>query len=147
MQTHDLKGLAGRFLEAAFNRGELDLLAEYMTEDVALHDPGLELRGLDGLRQGLIRLRRAFPDFVATVEGQLAEGDLVAVRYRGRGTHSSEMFGIPATGRSIDYTGILMLRFANDRIAEFWAQPDLLGLLMQLGARVVVGETTVSRGA
>jgi hypothetical protein len=31
---------------------------------------------------------------------------------------------------------MLMVRLDEGRIAEFWAQPDLLGVLRQLGARV-----------
>jgi hypothetical protein len=54
--------------------------------------------------------------------------------------HRGEFLGIPASGRAIDDTGLFLLRLEGQRIAEFWAQPDQLGLLKQLGARVVAGE-------
>lgn len=66
--------------------------------------------------------------------GQLAEGDLVASRYRGEGTHLGEWRGLPATGRRFSYTGILIHRLEGGRIAEFWGQSDSLGLFRQLGA-------------
>jgi predicted ester cyclase len=97
-----------------------------------LHDPGRELRGTPAIRQGLQALRAAFPDIVYTVEAQLAEGDLVASRYRGTGTHLSDWRGVPASGRRFSYTGILIQRFEGGKIAEFWGQADLLGLLRQL---------------
>ena len=79
---------------------------------------------------------RAFPDFHFTVLDQLAEGDRVVIRYRGQGTQRDEFLGIPATGRRIDYTGLLLVRLDGERIAEFWAQPDQLGILKQLGAQI-----------
>ena len=131
-------------LEDAFNHGKLEALDRGFTPDAVIHDPGLELRAPAELRQGLVRLRIAFPDFHFTVEDQFATGDRVAIRYRGQGTHHDEFLGVPATGQRIDYTGIIILRLQDGRIAEFWAQPDQLGVLKQLGARVSAGSTAQS---
>lgn len=38
------------------------------------------------------------------------------------------------TGKSVTYSGILIYRVAEGRIAEQWTEFDLLGLLKQLGA-------------
>ena len=131
------KRVSRRILEQGFNEGNLDAVVDGFTPDAAIHDPGTDFRGPAELRQGLTALRNAFPDFHFTVEEQLAEGDRVAIRYRGQGTHRGEFLGIPATGHRIDYTGLLLVRVEGERIAEFWAQPDQLGLLKQLGSRVV----------
>jgi predicted ester cyclase len=101
-----------------------------------IHDPGIDMHGPAELRQGLSVLLAAFPDFHFTVEQQLAEGDLVAIRYRGQGTHRATFLGIEATGKRIDYTGIILLRLQDGKIAEFWAQPDQLSVLKQLGAKI-----------
>jgi steroid delta-isomerase-like uncharacterized protein len=83
-----------------------------------------------------VRLRAAFPDLQLSIQDQLAEDGRLAIRYVGQGTHQGEFLGIPATGRKVSYTGMLMVRLEDGRIAEFWAQPDLLGVLRQLGATV-----------
>ena len=98
------------------------------------HDPGREFRGSAALKQGIASLHAAFPDLHYTVEDMVAEGDKVAVHYTGRGTHHGEFQGIPATGKPMTYTGILIWRFVDGKIAEHWAAPDLLGLMQQLGA-------------
>jgi predicted ester cyclase/uncharacterized protein YndB with AHSA1/START domain len=121
-------------LERAFNQRELTAVDEGFTSDAAIHDPGAEFRGPAQLRGGLQRLLTAFPDFHFTVLDQLVDEDRVVIRYRGQGTHAAEFLGMPATGRSIDYTGLLLARVDSGRIAELWAQPDQLGLLKQLGA-------------
>jgi steroid delta-isomerase-like uncharacterized protein len=125
-------------LERAFNHGDFSTLDGTFTPDALFHDPGLEMRGTSELKVGLTMLRQAFPDFHFTVEDTLADADRVAVRYRGQGTQHGEFKGIPATGRRIDYSGMLMVRFEAERIAEFWAQPDLLGVMQQLGAHLVL---------
>jgi predicted ester cyclase len=132
------QALVQRLLQEAFNRGNLAVVEECVTPDVLLHDPGLELRGSSALARGIGGLRTAFPDFQFTVEHQLSDGDTVAIRYRGEGTHRGEFKGIGATGRRIRYGGIIMLRIEKERVAEIWAQPDMLGVLQQLGARLIM---------
>jgi predicted ester cyclase len=139
------KQVSRRILEDAFNAGKLEAVVEGFLPDARIHDPGTDFHGPEHLRQGLAGLRAAFPDFHFTVLDQVAEDDRVVIRYRGQGTHSAEFLGIPASGRAIDYTGLLYLRVAGEQIAEFWAQPDQLGLLKQLGGRVVT-DSAAARG-
>jgi steroid delta-isomerase-like uncharacterized protein len=136
MTLTDTTALVQRILEQAFNHGDLSAIDDGFTPDALIHDPGLELHGPGELRRGLEGLRQVFPDFHFTVLDTLAQDDKVAVRYRGEGTHRAEFLGVPATGRRVDYTGIVWVRLEEDRIAEFWAQPDQLGVLKQLGASV-----------
>jgi predicted ester cyclase len=55
------------------------------------------------------------------------------VRYRFRGTHLGVFQGAPPTGKQITYTGVLIYRIANGKIAEQWTEFDFLGVLRQLG--------------
>jgi predicted ester cyclase len=42
-------------------------------------------------------MRRCFMVLI-TIEGQLAEEDMVATRWTGRGTHQGELLGVPPIG-------------------------------------------------
>src|SRR5436309_1792146 len=119
----DNKAVARRLFDA-MTQGDLSALDELFTSDAVVHDPGRELRGIAAIRQGFSSLRAGFPDVGYTVEDQIAEGDKVASRYRGEGTHLGEWRGVPATGRRFSYTGILIHRFEDGKIAEFWGQSD-----------------------
>jgi steroid delta-isomerase-like uncharacterized protein len=133
MSLEHNKAFVCAVLDAAFNHGDLDVLNRHFSPDATIHDPQVELRGSAELRGGVARLRLAFPDFRFDIDDILAEGDRIAIRYRGMGTHQSEFLGVPATGRHTEYSGMLMLELRDGKIVQFWAQPDQLGLLKQLG--------------
>ena len=75
-----------------------------------------------------------FPDFAATEEFSLCEGDLVASRLTYTGTHDGEFMGVPATGESVEVTGTAINRLEDGRIVENWPEMDFPGLLEQMGA-------------
>src|SRR5689334_11801804 len=57
----------------------------------------------------------AFPDFHATIEDLIAEGDKVAARMIFRGTHTGgEFMGIPPSGRSFAFSATAIFRALAD---------------------------------
>ena len=42
--------------------------------------------------------------------------------------------GVPASGKTIEVTGINIMRIEQGQIHEIWGSPDVLGLLQQIGA-------------
>ena len=125
--------LANQVWEQVWHRGNLDRMDDLFTADFVRHDPGRELRGIEQNRQFIASLRSAFPDGRFTVEDEIAEGDKVVVRYRFEGTHRGPFQGMPPTGKQVRYSGIIIYRVANDKIAEQWTEIDLFGFLRQLG--------------
>lgn len=78
--------------------------------------------------------RSAIPDLKVTVEQMVAEGNLVAVRWTGRGTNTGTGNGLEATGKRLEIEGMTIFRIEGGQIAEEWNTIDELGLLRQLGA-------------
>jgi predicted ester cyclase len=68
----------------------------------------------------------------------LAERDWVVTRWRAHGTHRGSFRGIPPTGKRVEVTGIAVDRVIAGARVEGWVQWDILGLLQQLGAKLVV---------
>jgi steroid delta-isomerase-like uncharacterized protein len=128
------KRLADQVWEEIWHEGKLDRLDGLFASDFVRRDPGRELHGVEQNRQFIASLRTAFPDGRFTTEDQIAEGDKVVVRYRFKGTQLGAFQGMPATQKPVSYTGILIYRIAENKIAEQWTEIDLLGLLRQLGA-------------
>jgi predicted ester cyclase len=56
------------------------------------------------------------------------------VRFTLTGTHSGELFGVPAGGSRVAVEGITILRFRDDRVVERWNRLDDIAFLSQIGA-------------
>lgn len=81
----------------------------------------------------------SFPDLQHTLEGMIAEGDQVAVKFSAQGTHSGPWLDFAATGRSIKYTGVTLARISGDRIIEHHTWWDKAGLMEQITGRQTQG--------
>jgi steroid delta-isomerase-like uncharacterized protein len=136
MSTEQNKALVRRLVDEIFNRGNADLVDELMAPDFVEHEelpPGMP-SGRDGVKQMTVMLRSAFPDFKATIDDMLAEGDKVVLRMNWTGTQRGEFMGIPASGRGMSIGVIDIIRVAGGKCVEHWGQMDMMGLMMQLGA-------------
>src|SRR5262249_38351541 len=129
MSTATNKLLAERVWEEVWHAGDLSRIDELFTPDFVRHDPGRELHGAEQNRQFISGQRAAFPDLRFTTDDLIDEGDKVAVRYHFQGTHLGEFQGMPPTRKRVSYSGILIYRCADGRIAEQWTEFDLLGFL------------------
>jgi steroid delta-isomerase-like uncharacterized protein len=149
MMSEENKAKVRRFLEEAFNEGNLGMADEIFASDYVLHDPGTpeEIRGPEGIKRFVQMYRSAFPDTHITVEDLIAEGDEVVTRWRGRGTHQGELFGIAPSGNHVEITGITISRFEGGKIAEDWTNSDTLGLMQQIGAIPEPGQEEEARAA
>jgi steroid delta-isomerase-like uncharacterized protein len=133
--SEENKALIRRFVEEAFNEGNLDVADEVYASGFVSHEPaGPVERGPEYVKQFVGTYRSAFPDGHTTVEDVIAEGDEVAYRWRFRGTHRGELMGIAPTGKVVAITGITVDRISGGRIEEEWNNFDQLGVLRQLGA-------------
>ena len=111
-----------------------DALAEVYAEDIVLHEPDEDVRGVEGLKQFVSMIRSAIPDLHITLEDDIAEGDKVVSRWSAQGTHQGELMGIAPTGNQVMITGITIHRIKEGKIVEEWENWDALGLMQQIGA-------------
>jgi steroid delta-isomerase-like uncharacterized protein len=111
-----------------------DALAEVYADNVVLHEPDEDVRGIEGLKQFVSMIRSAIPDLRITLEEDIAEGDKVVSRWRAQGTHQGELMGIAPTSNQVMITGITIHRIEEGKIAEEWENWDALGLMQQIGA-------------
>ena len=92
------------------------------------------MRGLAGYMNVLGMMRSGFSDVQWSLEETIAEGDRIAARFTMSGTHDGTFFGVPTTGRKIEVRAMNFYRLAGGKFVEEYGQPDLLGLLQQIGA-------------
>lgn len=135
MTTDDNKAIIRRFTEELINTASPKVAAELVAPDALFHIGRPEpLRGPDGVLAIVQMMRSGFSDVRWTLEEMIAEDDKVAARFTIRGTHDGTFFGAPATGRQIIGRSTSIYRLAHERIIEDQGFPDLLGMLVQIGA-------------
>jgi steroid delta-isomerase-like uncharacterized protein len=127
-----------RLLEEAFGQGKTEVVDEVLHSEFVCYDPNSEsgeIRGADTIKGEIEYFRNAVPDLSYSVEDQVVEGDKVVSRWRARGTHEGEFFGVPGSGNRIEMTGIQIDRFdESGKLIEEWPEYDLLGAMKQMGA-------------
>jgi predicted ester cyclase len=121
-----------RVIEEGFNKGNVETLDACFPPTYIEHQFDLPST-LEEFKGSIRYLRNTFADFSLTIEDIVAEGDKVWARMTGRGTHSQEFMGRPATGTSFAITVIDVCRFENGKIVEHWGVPDRFHLIVQLG--------------
>ena len=134
MAEEENKIIARRFNDEVWDKGDEAALEELFAEDAVDHGavPG-QPPGREGHKHQLALFRDAFPDLRVTTEDVFSEGDKVASRWTARGTHRGALMGIAPTGNEVTIEGIDVLRVAQGRIVERWAQSNDLVLMQQLG--------------
>jgi steroid delta-isomerase-like uncharacterized protein len=129
------KKIARRLLEEPWT-GNFNVIDECIAPNYVGYDPSNPepLRGPEGVKEFVQQYRSAFSDARITVDDQFAEGDKVATRWTGRGTHDGDLMGISPTRKQATVSGITISRFQNGKVVEEWTNWDTFGMLQQLGA-------------
>ncbi len=138
MSPEENKAKARRVFEEALNHGKVAVLDELCVPNFLYHEPSHpDIRTLEDYKRLITAFCSAFPDRHVTIDDVIAEEEQVVVRFMWRGTNTGEIvlppMRIPATGKQVTVTEILIVRFADGKIVEAWDQADDLGLFQQLG--------------
>ena len=133
MSTEKNKAIMRRWLEE-MSKGNLFVLDEVVAPDYTRHAAATETQGREGYRQLLKTFDAGFSDIQIDISEMITEGDKVAVHYTTRLRHVGEFMGIAPTGRQVKVTSTAIVRFADDKAVESWANLDMFSLMQQLGA-------------
>lgn len=138
MSSEANRAVAAWLMRDVWNRGDLSDAEERVAPEITLHFRNLAQRqSAAALRAMVVNWRTAFPDLTHEIAATIAEGDLVAMRIPFSGTHTGVFhFGpltVQPTGKRVNVSEVLWLRFEQGKIIEAWDDFDVLGLLEQIG--------------
>ena len=125
-----------RYVEEAFNRGNLAVINELFAPDYVNHGsiPGQPVQDREGMKRVERATREALPDIRYEITHLVAQGDWVAHHWTAEATHTGPFMGVPPTGRRFSATGMVFTRLRDGKIAEQWRIVDVFGMLQQLDA-------------
>ncbi len=138
MSVEANKAQTRQIIDQGWNKGNMDALDDLISTNFVNHTASNPNETRDGFKLRVQMIRTAFPDWEMTADEMLGEGDRVVTRWRARGTHRGSFRGIAATGKKIEVTGIAIDRVLDGKRVEGWVEWDMLGLLQQLGGKLVV---------
>jgi len=107
-----------------WNKGNSEFFMETSTPDYVYYSPSGNPNPMsrEDAVESVKVFWKGFRDLSFSIEEIIAEG-----------THEGEFMGIPATGKKIEVSGIIISRIENGKFVEEWEEMDMLGLMQQLG--------------
>lgn len=135
----DNREVVRRLNEALSNR-DWDAFADLVAEDCEWTEipSGQTIRGVAELVSLCRTFTTAFSDFTVESTTLIADGDLVASEWRGRGTHTGPLpqpdgASIEPTGRSFERTGVAIAELRDGKIVRYRDYFDRQTMHDQLG--------------
>jgi steroid delta-isomerase-like uncharacterized protein len=134
MSSEQNKTIVRRLIEESW-KGNMHVVDELIDRDYVGYDPSIPepLRGPDDFKENVSTYRAAYSDARITVDEQIAEGDKVATRWTGRGTHDGDLMGVAPTGKQVTVSGLTLSRLANGKVVEEYTNWDTFGMMQKLG--------------
>ena len=133
MSLEQSKALVRRYVEEVHNKGNLAVVDELIgPRFVALSQAGPWELGPAEMKQFVAQRRTAIPDFRATIDEMIAEGDKVVVRGHDEGTQMGEYMGFAPSGKTFNISWIDIFRIENGQIVEMWWEMSMDTLRKQL---------------
>lgn len=131
------KQLIQRWFEEVWNKGRADAIEEMIADDCVIHGlgdaTGQPVTGPSEFKSFHATFREAFPDITVSVDDTVAEGDKVAARCSVYGKHTGDSLGFKASQAPVEFTGMVIVRVREGRIAEAWNNFDFMRMYKQIG--------------
>jgi len=143
MSIEENMAIVRRLTQEGFAGGSLAVIEELVAPEYAYHsEPGDPPEGRDRewMKRIIHQLHDALPDVTITVQDMFADGDRVVTRVIERGTHRGDLPWGPhgavmrASGKQVEFGGIVISRLADGKVVEDWEVMDFPRLWSQLGA-------------
>ncbi len=112
---------------------DLTAIDELMTEDYVITTGGVVIRGREQFKSWVKEFQTRLVDATnETIEiFSNAAGDRVVSRWICRGTNNG-MFGLPADGRTVAFTGIAIWSVRDSRLSACWVERSAMELYREL---------------
>jgi predicted ester cyclase len=121
-----------------FNGRKVEMISEYIADDFLSHDTAPNTpRGPEAIRLLVVNMAKSFPKRKLTNELIMCSDDLVMAYQTVEGTNDGPLFGGPPTGKSFNFKWVDIYRFKDGKVVERWGAGDALGMMNQLGFKLV----------
>lgn len=120
------------WFEDVWNANDGARIADYLAPDgiaYALDISGGDAHGPEAFRTFFDAFMENFSDVRFTIHDVLEQDDRAVARWSAVATHTGDGFGAPATGETVNLTGMTMARVRDGMMVEGWNEWDRLKLV------------------
>jgi predicted ester cyclase len=118
---------------AAFESGDVDSIKGIVDSNIVDHTlPPGAAPGIEGLLYAVTAYQEGIPDLRITVDKIVSNGDCIVGYGLISGTNTGSFFGMPPTGKAVQFGYIDMYRIDAGRLVEAWHIEDIAGLMRQI---------------
>jgi steroid delta-isomerase-like uncharacterized protein len=125
------RNLAERWFRRAWAGGDTSIAEDVFAEHFVLNGTTV---GPAGPSRSVAAVHRAFSDVGVALDLVLTDGPHVVTHYTTTARHTGTFHGVPASGRTIRASGIVIWEVAGGKVVRDWNTFDTAGLLAQLTA-------------
>jgi len=143
MVTKEYQVKVRRAIEETMVKGNVDAMEQISDPNVVVYAyPFPEIKGVQGLKQSFLNLRKGFSDVKIDIKEMISEGDTTATRYTFRMKHTGTFpdIPVPPTGKEIVLNACVVTHVKNGKDVEVFQYVDYLGILQQLGVAPPMGQ-------
>jgi predicted ester cyclase len=113
--TADLKMYEATWDEI-INKGKLDLIDEtHFDKNITLVSSPQNIVGIADIKAYYRNFTTGFTNIKFTVVEVFGQGDQIAKHWNFKGKHSGVFFGIPATGKEVNISGVTLAKMKNGK--------------------------------
>ena len=112
---------------------DLTAIDELMTEDYIITSGGTTISGREAFKNWVRHFQRLLSEAITENQDAFsnAGGDQVVSRWICSGKNNG-IFGLPADGRPVSFTGIAIWKIRDGKLAECWVERSAFELYQQL---------------
>lgn len=116
------------------NEGNLDAINDSNFDtNITLVSSPENIVGIENFKAYYANFTTGFSEAEFTIDNIFGQGDNLVKHWSYKGTHTGDFFGIPATGKTIDLTGVTLVKMKDGKIAQEQDFMDNLAFMGQLG--------------
>ncbi len=114
-----------------FEHGNTEIISSAFSSEYTAHAENKEYKGHDFIMKFTKLLCSSFSGIRVLKTDILVENeDRITWQRTVRGTHITNMMGIPPSNKTITWNEMIVSRFEGDKIVEEWVVSELLGQLL-----------------
>ena len=120
--------------DKAINDGQIELVNEdSFASDATVVIPGENIEGIENFRAYYNNYIAGFSEREFSIVKVFGQNDNLVKQWRFKGKHTGDFFGIPATDKYVDLSGVTIVEMRDGKIASEQDFFDNLDFLKQLG--------------